>query len=50
MKCENCRHYFSENEFDGMCRFNPPAVGADGKAVWPVILFDDSCGQHRAKE
>lgn len=45
MNCENCKHYSSVNQFEGMCRHNAPAAGADTKAVWPVVLFDDACGQ-----
>jgi hypothetical protein len=46
MKCENCQHYSSVNELEGMCRFNPPAIGNDGKAIWAVVLFDDRCGSY----
>lgn len=45
-KCNSCQHYSSVNEIEGMCRHNPPAIGANGKAVWAVVLFDDRCGSH----
>lgn len=46
MKCQNCKHYSSVNELEGLCRFNPPVAGANGKAVWAAVFFDDRCGSH----
>lgn len=46
MKCENCQHYYLVNELEGMCRFNPPAIGANGKGVWAAVFFDDKCGSY----
>lgn len=48
MKCENCQHYSLVNELEGYCRFNAPAIGTDGKAVWAIVLLDDRCGQHKS--
>lgn len=46
MKCENCQHYSLVNELEGMCRFNLPAIGANGKGVWTELFFDDKCGSY----
>lgn len=44
--CETCQHFSSINATDGLCRVNPPAIGNDGRAVWPVVLVDDQCGKY----
>lgn len=46
MKCENCQHYSLVNELKIMCRFNPPAIGANGNGVWAAVFFDDKCGSY----
>ncbi len=55
-RCNSCRHYdptaFGEANY-GHCRRYPPVAvekQANGlpRGVWPVVGYDDSCGEYRA--
>ena len=50
-RCDNCRF----SEFNGtsthagaseyQCRYNPPIVGEDNRAQWPIVFGHDWCGK-----
>ena len=50
-RCENCR--FAErgegpDEGLGECHRNPPRQSGNGGSVFPIIQFDDWCGEFQA--
>ena len=46
IKCKVCKYWDRQIEDKGLCRVLPPTHNdALGKAMWPLTLDIDSCGQ-----
>lgn len=47
--CGTCHWYvgYRDSSRDGLCKYNPPSVEAQGKALWPVVVTDkDFCSKY----
>lgn len=49
-ECFWCKYVESVNDKYLICKKNAPSAGQDGKAVWPIVDKDDSCGEFTARD
>ncbi len=54
-RCEECIYCHEDETFAGnavdapwnACRRYPPIYISDNKSAWPVVAYDDWCGEHK---